>query len=270
VEERPFRPRKGHKILSATMISTPLAIPTPDGASDAVFIHPDGAGPWPGVLYLTDIFGIRPAYQEMAEQLAAQGYAVLMPNVFYRTGKPPLFDFKRTMGDERMKRLAELAAPLTPEAIERDASAYVDALAAQSAVRKGSMGVVGHCFTGAMALRASAARPDKIAAAASFHGVGLWTDQPTSPSLVLPRVKARLYFGHATNDRTMPAEAIDKLKAALSEWGGKYESEVYEGAAHGWTTLGSPVYNQPQAEKAFGKLTELFGATLRSGDRVIR
>jgi carboxymethylenebutenolidase len=265
------------------MISTELQVPTADGTSDAFLIHPDGTGHWPGVLYLTDIGGIRPAYEVMAGRLAAKGYAVLMPNVFYRTAKPPLFDFKPVMGEERtMKRFAELGAPLTPEAMERDASAYVDTLAANKAVRqdsagpdsanpspraaaggvRGKMAVVGHCFTGAMALRAAAARPDRIAAAASFHGGGLWTDKPTSPALVLPRVKARLYFGHATNDRSMPQESIDKLNAALQAWGGKYESEVYEGALHGWTTLGSPVYNQAQAERAFGKLTELFAETL--------
>jgi carboxymethylenebutenolidase len=249
------------------MTSAPLSISTPDGITEAIFIHPEGSGPWPGVLYLTDIGGIRPEYQQMVERLAAKGYAVLMPNVFYRTSKLPLFDFKPAMGEERsMKRFQELGAPLTPEAMERDASAYVDWLAggdplARKFVMPGPIGVVGHCFTGAMALRAAAARPDKIAAAASFHGGGLWTDKPTSPSLVLPRVKARLYFGHATNDRSMNAEAIDKLNAALAEWGGRYESEVYD-AAHGWTTLGSPVYNQPQAEKAFAKLTELFAASL--------
>ncbi len=245
------------------MIETDIEIRTGDGIADGVFFRPDGPGAWPGVLHLTDIGGIRPAYREMARRVAANGYAVLMPNVFYRTGKPPMFDFKPTMGEERtMKRFAELSGPLTPEAMERDASAYVDSLKGYDTVADGPMGVVGHCFTGAMALRAAAARSDKIAAAASFHGGGLYTDKPTSPHLVLPRVKARLYFGHAVQDRSMPQEAIDKLNAALKAWGGKYESEVYDGAYHGWTSLDSPVYNQPQAERAFAKLTELL-ETLR-------
>ncbi|HEY6274240.1 MAG TPA: dienelactone hydrolase family protein [Terriglobales bacterium] len=249
------------------MISTEIEIPTADGVAGGVFIHPEGTGPWPGVLYLTDIGGIRPVYREMVGRLAAKGYAALMPNVFYRTAKPPLLDFKPVIGEERtMKRFAELAGPLTPEAMERDASTYVDTLAANRLVKGGTsenMGVVGHCFTGAMALRAAAARPDKIAAAASFHGGGLYTDKPTSPALVLPRVKAHLYFGHAVQDRSMPPEAIEKLNAALRAWGGKYESEVYDGALHGWTTLDGGAYNQPQAERAFTKLTELFGEALR-------
>jgi len=101
-----------------------------------------------------------------------------------------------------------------------------------------------------------------VRAATSFHGASLCTDAPTSPHLALPRVRARLYFGHATNDRGMNAEAIEKFNAALAAWGGKYESEVYEGASHGWTVPGSPVYNQPQAERAFAKLKELFAETL--------
>jgi carboxymethylenebutenolidase len=162
-----------------------------------------------------------------------------------------------------MKRIAELSAPVTPEAMERDALDYIEFLAAQDAVSEGAMGVVGHCFTGQMAMRAAATRPDRIAAAASFHGTRLFTDDPTSPHLVLPRVKARLYFAHAVEDNTMPKEAIEKFNRALEAWGGKYESEVYEGAYHGWTALDSPVYNEAQAERAFKKLTEIFAETLK-------
>src|SRR5262249_31018921 len=160
--------------------------------------------------------GIRPAKRDMARRLAGEGYTVLLPNGFYRTGRPPLWDFPRNMEEERSKkRFAELTAPLTPEAMARDAAAYVDFLAGHAAVGSGSMGVVGYCFTGAQALRIAAARPDRIAAAASFHGGGLATGAPTSPHLVLPRVQARLYFGHAVEDRSMPPEAIDKLDQAL-------------------------------------------------------
>ena len=125
------------------------------------------------------------------------------------------------------------------------------------------MGVVGYCLTGKMAIYAATSRPDKIAAAASFHGGGLVTDGPDSPHLVLPAIRARLYFGHATNDRSMPEEAIEKLEGALQSWRGRYESEIYESAHHSWTVPDSPVYNQPQADRAFEKLTTLFAQTLR-------
>jgi carboxymethylenebutenolidase len=243
---------------------TAVEIRTSDGTADGFLYHSDDAKPRPGLIHLTDIGGIRPSHRRMAQRLAEQGYVVLMPNVFYRTGKPPVFDFPFKPGEDRsMKRFAELTEPLTPEAMERDASAYIDFLAAQSSVSKGPIGVVGYCFTGPMAMRAAAARPDKVVAAASFHGARIVTDAPTSPHLALPRIKARLYFGHAVQDRTMPQEAIEKLDAALAAWGGKYQSEVYDGAFHGWTVPDAGSYNQAQAEKAFGRLTELFASAVR-------
>jgi carboxymethylenebutenolidase len=247
------------------MIEEAVDIRTADGDADGVLFRPDGDERYPGVIHLTDVGGIRPAPLGMARRQAEQGYVVLVPNVFYRTGRPPLFDFTPDFTDARtLKRFGELAGPLTPDAAARDASSYVDFLAAHGSVAAGPVGVVGYCFTGAMALRAAAARPDRVAAAASFHGGGLYTDTPQSPHLVLPRVKARLYFGHATNDRIMPQDAIDKLNQALAAWGGQYESEVYDGALHGWTVPdpNSRVYNEPQAERAFGKLTALFASAL--------
>jgi carboxymethylenebutenolidase len=176
-----------------------------------------------------------------------------------------VFDFQPNFGgDERtMKRFGELAGPLTPDAVERDAASYVNFLAARESVSGAKMGAVGHCFSGAMAMRIAAAQPDRIGAIASFHGGGLFSDKPTSPHLVLPKVKARLYFGHAVKDDSMPQAAIDSFNTVLAAWGGKCESEVYEGALHGWTVADSAAYNKPQAERAFGKLTELFAEALK-------
>jgi carboxymethylenebutenolidase len=244
------------------LIEEKIQIRTDDGVSDGVLYRPEGARA-PGVIHLTDAGGIRPAQCNMARRLAAEGYTLLVPNLFYRTSKVPVFDFTPNWGDARTtKRLGELSAPLTPEAMERDASKYVNFLAALEYVSDGGIGVVGYCFSGAMAMRTAAARPDKIAAAASFHGGRLFTDASTSPHLALRRIGARLYFGHAVKDKGMPEDAIAKFDRALEAWGGTYESEVYEGALHGWTVPDSPVYNQPQAEHAFEKLGELFAATL--------
>jgi carboxymethylenebutenolidase len=246
------------------MIEEAIEIRTADGTSDGFIYRPDGGRHSPGAIHLTDIGGIRPSHREMARRLADKGYTVLLPNIFYRTGRPPMFDFTPAMGDERtMKRFAELAGPMTPDAMERDAAAYVDFLAANQSVSAGKMGVVGYCFTGAMAMRTAAMRPDKIGAAASFHGGRLYVDGPASPHLCLPKIKARLYFGHAIKDQSMPADAIQKLEAALKTWGGKFESETYDGAYHGWTEPDSPVYNKAQSERAFEKLTELFAQTLK-------
>jgi carboxymethylenebutenolidase len=243
------------------MVSKELELRTPDGTADALLIRPDGPPNLPGVILLVDGIGYRQAFIDLSARFANEGFAVLTPNVFYRTRKPPAFDFPPDFGSERaMTRFKELTAPLTPDAMARDGSAYVDFLSSQPFVGPGPMGVVGFCFTGQFALRIAAARPDRIAAAASFHGGGLFTETPHSPHLALPDVKARLYFGHADNDRSMAAEAIGKLDTALAAWRGVYESETYAGATHGWMIADRPVYNHEQSERGFAKLFALFRA----------
>ena len=239
-------------------ISRDFDICMPDGAADAVLFRPEGSGRWPGVMHLPDIGGIRQAHRDMAARLAGEGFVVLLPNVFYRTARSPLPRKQGETPEEFAIRFAALTDRLTPEAIAGDTAAYVDTLAASEWVDPGApLGVVGYCYTGAFAMRVAAARPDRIAAAASFHGGRLVTDTPGSPHLLLPRIQARLYFGHAVQDRSMPEEAIRKLEEALAAWGGKFESETYEGAYHSWTVPDSPVYHAPQAERAYGKLREL-------------
>lgn len=246
------------------MTEQDLQIPMPHGTADAVLFSPDPSTPLPGVLHLPDIGGIREAHRSMARRLSAEGYTVLLVNPFYRTSRPPVFDFPRAADPARTaQRMAELMEPLTPEAQQEDVGAYVDFLTAQPAMRPGTIGVVGYCFSGALALRTAAARSSQVDAVASFHGGGLYkAGNPASPHLILPEVSARLYFGHAVQDKSMDAEAIQLFEQALAEWGGRYESETYEGAFHSWTVPDSPVFNPEQADRAFRKLTELLAETL--------
>jgi carboxymethylenebutenolidase len=235
-----------------------------DGVTDAVVFCPASGGPWPGILYLTDIGGLRPAQRQAAQRLSNEGYVVLVPNLFYRVSKPPVVDpAVRADPAAFAKRIGELSQPLTPDAIDRDAQGYVDFLASYPFVKdKNKLGVVGFCFSGAFAMRVAAEFTDRIAACASFHGGHLFTDKPTSPHLLLPRIKSRLLFGHAVEDKSMPAPAIQAFEEALEKWGGPFESETYAGAYHSWTTLDSPVFNPAQAARAYEKLTQLFADTL--------
>jgi len=239
-----------------------LDVPAADGTADAVLYRWTDGQRRPGVIFLPDGIGTRPSQREMARRVAGEGYNVVLPNIYYRVARPPIFLPRPDFRDEATKtRFDHLKSSLPPEAMERDGSAYVDFLAAQPEVGDGPMAIAGFCFTGQFALRVAAARPDRIAAAASFHGGGLFNDGPASPHLVLPRVKARLYFGHARDDRSMPAEAIARLEQALEAWEGSYESETYD-ALHGWTVPDSAAYDQPEAERAFVELRELFKSEL--------
>jgi carboxymethylenebutenolidase len=246
------------------MIEQQVEVRTPDGVADALLVRPDGNDAHPAVINLTDGLGFRPAFAEQSKRIAEHGYVVLTPNIFYRTSKVPVFPFEPDFQTDRTRqRFRELTGPLTPDAMARDASAYVDFLASQPFVASGPMGVVGFCFAGQFALRVAAARPDRIAAAASFHGGGLFTDSETSPHRVLPSIKARLYVGHASNDQGMPPEAIAKFEKALADWGGDYESETY-GARHGWMIPGREVYDPANSRRGFEKLIALLDDSLKS------
>ena len=245
-----------------------IRILMPEGEADAYILTPPDAAPgatYPGVIDLPDIKGIREATLASSRRLAAEGYIVLAPNVFYRTGRPPVIDFPMNFAEERTRRrFAELTGPLTPEAMHADAESYVAALDTAGAA-PGPVGIVGHCFTGAQALRSAAAVPDRIAALAAFHGGHLFDAvNPSSPHRELPGVRASLYFGHASNDALMSADAIEHFEKALADWDTRYESEVYP-AHHGWTVPDSAAFDATQADRAFSKLIALFRSCLHTG-----
>jgi carboxymethylenebutenolidase len=239
------------------MIEYKPSVEAADGSTEAIVYTP-GDGPHPGLLFYTDLFGIRPANQQVARRIAEAGYTVMMPNVFYRYGKLPLLDFEFQMGEERsMKAIGPLFASLPNAAMEKDAPYYVEALLNRNDVSGDRIAVVGYCYTGAMALRTAAVAPGKIAAAASFHGGRLVTEGEDSPHLRIGAVTAELYFGHAVEDPTATPEQIAILEETLRAWGGKFTSEMYEGAKHGWTTPGRDIYNERQAERHYEKLFDL-------------
>ena len=246
------------------VVETDVTVKTADGVCDAAFFHPGGKGKWPAVLIWTDALGLRPAFRDMGRRLASSGYAVLVPNPFYRTAKAPVlgpgFDFANPT--DRAK-LVPLMSPLTAEAVSRDAVAYFAFLDSQRVVNlKAKAGVVGYCMGGPDTLRTAAALPDRIGAGCSFHGGGLVTDKPDSPHLLASKIKASYYFGIATNDDQRQPDARDKLRDAFAAAHLPATIEVYEGAQHGWCVPDGAVYNHDQAERAWANMLKLYKAAL--------
>jgi len=244
------------------MIEKKIDVKTPDGVADCELFYPSETGAWPGVIMYTDIGGLRPVFRDMAKRLAAEGFAVLVPNPFYRVSRTPVYPDPFKFGEEKTTaRMAEVRPSVTPAGAMRDGPAFVDFLLAQKQV-KGKIGTVGYCMGGGLAMRTAAASPDKVAAAASFHGSQLASAEPDSPHTLASRIKAQMYFGFAIEDRTMPPEAVDKLKAALDAGGVRYEGEVYAGARHGWCVKDHSVYHEAQAEHAWAHLIGFFHEAL--------
>ncbi|HXR95742.1 MAG TPA: dienelactone hydrolase family protein [Rhizomicrobium sp.] len=249
-----------------------VTIKTADGTCDAAFIRPT-SGKHPGVLIWTDIFGLRPTFRDMAKRLAAEGYAVLVPNPFYRTQKAPViedasnFDFSNPA--DRAKTQAWTTPINQPGAIERDAAAHIAFLDAQKEVDTAKkIGTQGYCMGGPLVFKTVAAMNNRVGAGATFHGAGLVTDKPDSPHLLIPKFKARMYIAIAASDDARQPDAKDKLKAAFAAAQVPATVELYPGTIHGWCVRdmpkqnGKPIYNKPDAERAWGHLESLYKTTL--------
>ena len=248
----------------AKVVEKDVNVPMASGVSDSALFYPEGKGTWPAVLVWTDILGLRPVFREMGRRLAAEGYVVLVPNPFYRNAKAPVvdgsFDFSKP---EDRARVMPMAAALTADANISDAKSYVAFLDAQAQTnKKKKMGVQGYCMGGPLTFRTAATQADRIGAAATFHGGGLVTDKPDSPSLLIPKMKAEVLCCVADNDDKRDPAAKDKLKEAFAAAHLKATVEVYEGCSHGWTVRGSQVYNEAGAEKAWAELTALYKRNL--------
>ena len=252
------------------VVETDVEIKTPDGTCDAAFLHPK-SGSHPGVLIWPDAFGLRPSMRAIGRRIAAEGYSVVVPNPFYRVSKAPFTDasnFNFQNPDDMAKLRPLMASVNAPGNAEKDAAAYVAFLDAQKQVNaKKKIGTAGYCMGGALVVRTAAALPDRIGAGASFHGGGLVTDKPDSPHLLAPKIKARMYFGIASNDDERQPDAKVKLKEAFAAAKVVAEIEVYP-ALHGWCVPdmpvrdGAPIYNRVEAERAWGKLVALYRAAL--------
>jgi carboxymethylenebutenolidase len=238
-------------------------IATPDGVADAYLSLPDDGERHPGVLFLMDAFGLRPRIEAMADRIAARGYAVLAPNVFYRAGRAPVLPFPDMSREDGRKeffgRVRPLMAELTPERLDADGAAYLHEL---SKVSDGPVAVTGYCMGARLGWRIAAAHPDRVAALAGFHGGGLVTDDEQSPHRSAGALRAEVYFGHADNDASNTPEQIAALESALEEAGVPHRSEVYTGAAHGYTMADTPVYDEQAAERHFTALFDLLDRRL--------
>jgi carboxymethylenebutenolidase len=240
-----------------------LDLQTPDGMLDCHLHEPDVRGGSAAIVLHMDAFGIRPALASMAERLAAQGFVVAVPNLYYRSGTCAPFDASAvfTEGPER-DRFKGMIASITNTMVMQDTAIVLEALATRPTVRAGPMGAVGYCMGGGFALSAAGSFPDRIAVAASFHGGSLATAKPDSPHLLASRMRARVHVGVAGIDPSFDAAQEQRLRTALDEGGVSYTIERYDGARHGFAVTGHPVYDRAAAERHWRTLSELLQETL--------
>jgi len=249
----------------ASVQGTAVDITTEDGVADAYLAHPDDGLPRPGVLLYQDAFGLRPHLRSMADRLAGAGYTVLVPNVFYRHGRTPVFDLPEFIDPSARPEIFQQIGPvmqtLTPELAMRDAGAYLQWLADSPLVVDGPVALTGYCMGARLALFTAGTYPDRVAAAAGFHGARLATDTPDSPHLVAGKVTAEVYFAHADEDPALPPEQQRLLEETLTAAGVRHRCEVYPGAPHGFTQADTAAYHEEAAERHWVELLDLLERT---------
>ncbi|OBI19342.1 dienelactone hydrolase family protein [Mycobacterium sp. E2497] len=240
-------------------------ITTPDGTCTVSLFTPDGPEaqvPWPGVVMYPDAGGVRDTFDQMAAKLAGYGYTVLLPDVYYRSGDWAPFDMATVFGDEReRRRLFGMIGGLTPDKMASDAGAFFDYLAARAEVSGERFGVCGYCMGGRTSLVVAGRVPERVAAAASFHGGGLVTDTADSPHLLADRMRASVYVGGAKDDASFTREDAEQLEKALTAAGVRHTIEWYP-AGHGFAVPDNAPYDPAAAERHWQAMTEVFASAL--------
>jgi carboxymethylenebutenolidase len=240
-----------------------LIVKTADGNAKASYFAPRSAGQneSAGVIVYTDAFGPRPAMDDIAERLIDQGYSVLVPDLFYRFGSYGPFDAKTAMNDERTRNgIMRMIRSTSQQMTQNDTASFISMLTEQGVT--GKIGTVGYCMGGSRAINAAAAYPDRIAAAASFHGGNLASDAADSPHRNVSTIKGRVYVASAGVDPNFPPEQSARLAEALRVAEVDHIIENYPGKAHGWAVLDSRVFDQAGYERHWSRLAQLFTETL--------
>jgi carboxymethylenebutenolidase len=238
-----------------------VEIKTPDGTCDAHFAYPQ-SGAHAAVVVWPDILGLRPAFQQMGKRLAESGYSVLTVNPFYRSARAPVVPPGSAFDEKTRGLVFPMAQKLNATTHTSDATAFIAWLDQQPQVDKNrKVGTTGYCMGGPITMRTAAAVPNRVGAAASFHGGNLVTQMPDSPHLLVPQMKAKYLFAVAQNDDMRDPEAKNVLKDAFAKAKLDAEIEVYP-AMHGWCPPDSQVYDMAQAEKAWSRMLALFERSL--------
>lgn len=242
------------------MIEQHIAIPTADGAMQTFVVHPEENGPHPVVLFYMDAVGKREELHDMARRIAAVGYMVVLPNLYYRR----VAEYE--LGERTEASMAEMFGhihSLNAATTHCDTGAMLNFVDAHPQADRQRVGAVGYCMSGPFVVWAAAAYPDRLKCIASIYGAHMVTDQVDSPHMMAPKIKCDSYFACPEIDHWTPKEAVDTLEAALTAAGTPHRLERYPGVAHGFAfPKREGIYNQAAAERHWERLFSLFGRTL--------
>jgi len=242
------------------MIEDVVSVPSADGVSETFFVRPDG-GDHPAVILYMDAPGIREELYGFARRIADQGYSVLLPDMYYRLGRLR-FDMK-TADDAVRQEMFGAMNSLSNALVMKDTAAWLSYLESAPGVRAGPVGCIGYCMSGQYVVSAAGAFPEKMGAIASLYGVGIVTDAPDSPHLLVPKIRGELYLGFAETDQWVPDNVIPDLTQALDGNKISYKLDIWPGTEHGFCFPERALYNENAAEKVWDTVFDLYKRRLQ-------
>jgi carboxymethylenebutenolidase len=212
-----------------------------------------------------DGMGIRPAMLAVGERLASNGYFTLLPDLFYRAGPYAPMDPRVIFSDPELRKMLmeKFFVHATMSNFISDTAAFLDYLAGSPDVKGGGIGTTGYCLGGRVSLLAAGTYPDRIIAAASYHGARLANDEPDSPHLLAAKIKAKVYVAGAIEDPSFPDDMKARLEEALTRAGVDHTIETYP-AKHGWVLGDTPMHDATCAERHWQTLLALFESRLKA------
>lgn len=216
-------------------------------------VRPDGDGPFPVVLFYMDAPGIRDELYDMARRIAAEGYYVMLPDLFYRCG---VLRFP-VRGPKPSAIWREAMAQMSNADVMDDTRAMLAYVDTDTAARDGKLACIGFCMSGRLVTTAAGTFPDRVAAICSMYGVGIVTDKDDSPHLLAKNIKARCYFAFAETDATVPVYVLPALKAELDAHNVNYRADVWPGTGHGFSFPSRDVYDESASEQCWSIFFEM-------------
>ncbi len=247
-----------------------IEVATGDGVMDTFLVHPETGGPRPAVVIYMDIWGVREQLRDIARQIACVGYAVAVPNLYYRKGGVH-FDYRNPDGttaslkdlpEEEQQKLQDFWTHLSDPMAIADTGALLYHLDGLDAVKTGPVGSVGYCMGGRHVLRVAAAFPERFRATASLHPTRLVTDAPDAPYRDAPKVRGTYYSGFGELDHYTPPEVIAAVGDAFAGQDVNYIERVHAGAHHGYAIPDRDVYDKRAAYRDWEIIFDMYAREL--------
>jgi carboxymethylenebutenolidase len=248
------------------MLEREIELLTADGTMDCFVVRPDENGPHPAVIMYMDAPGIREELRDMARRIAATGYHVILPNMYYRVGREGSYGFDRSRireDDSQLQKMFEVMRSLSNADVVSDTAPMLKLLESDADVAPGPVGIVGYCMSGQFVVAAGAAYPDEICAIASYYGVGIKTDASDSPHLDAAKIKGEVYLAFAETDHYVPDALLAEIPGIFSDAGVNCRVEMYPGTEHGFAFPERAVYVKQAAERHWERMLSLFERNLK-------